>query len=126
MKLQSNFTPKDSLAAHDTSRWWLLICWSGKQQEIAIRIFDDEIFGAPRLLFQFLMKGNASRLKFKKQQLDLVGCRDGHGCRQQFFTIADRLLKCKPLDTPKIETRCVATHLRIVGRVAVTEYQRKT
>jgi hypothetical protein len=31
MKLQSNFTPKDSLAVDDTSRWWLLICWSGKQ-----------------------------------------------------------------------------------------------
>jgi len=60
------------LAVHDTSRWWLLICWSGKQQEIAIRIFDDQIFDAPRLLFQCLMKGDASRLKFKKQQLDLV------------------------------------------------------
>ncbi len=31
MKLQNNFTPKDSLAVHDTSRGWLLIRWSGKQ-----------------------------------------------------------------------------------------------
>ena len=31
MKLQNNFTPKDSLAVHDTSRWWLLIRWPGKQ-----------------------------------------------------------------------------------------------
>ena len=38
---------------------WLLICGSGKQQQIPIRIFDDEVFGAPRLLLQFLVKGNA-------------------------------------------------------------------
>jgi hypothetical protein len=46
MKLQINLTPKDSLAVHDTSRWWLLICWPGKQQEIAIRISDAQISGA--------------------------------------------------------------------------------
>ncbi len=95
MKLQSNFTPKDSLAVHDTSRCWLLICWSGKQQEIAIRIFDDEIFAAPRLLFQCLMKGNASRLKFKKQQLDLVGCGDGPAHEK-----ANMVAGCAPVIVP--------------------------
>jgi hypothetical protein len=50
-----------------TSFWYLLVCGSGKQQQIPIRILDDEILGAPRLLFQLLVKGNTSGLKFKKQ-----------------------------------------------------------
>jgi hypothetical protein len=46
---------------------WLLVCGPGEQQQIPIRIFDDEILGAPRLLFQCLVKGNPCGLKFKKQ-----------------------------------------------------------
>jgi hypothetical protein len=44
----------------------LLVCRSSKQQEIPIRILDDEIIGGPRLLFQRLGKGNTSGLKLKK------------------------------------------------------------
>ena len=44
--------------------WWLLVCGPGKQQQISIGIFDDEILGAPRLLFQRLVKGNSGGLKF--------------------------------------------------------------
>ena|SRR6266404_1782051 len=51
----------------NTSAWWLLACGSGKQQQISIGIFDDEILGAARLLFQYLMKGNPSGLKLKRQ-----------------------------------------------------------
>ena len=53
-------------AISNTSGWWLSVGGSSKQQQIPIRIFDDEIFGAPRLLFQSLVKGNASGLKLKK------------------------------------------------------------
>jgi hypothetical protein len=40
---------------------------SGKKQQISIRIFDDKILRAPRLLLQFLEKRNTSGLKVKKQ-----------------------------------------------------------
>ena len=33
-----------------TSAWSLLVSGSSKQQQIPIRILDDEILGAPRLL----------------------------------------------------------------------------
>jgi len=77
MKLQSNFIPKND------PRHFALVainCWSGKQQQIAIRIFDYEIFGAPRLFFQSLVKSGANGLEFKKQQLDLDCRGDGHRC----------------------------------------------
>jgi hypothetical protein len=45
---------------------------SSKQQQIPIRIFDDEILGAPRLLFQCLVKGNPGGLKFKEAQTTLL------------------------------------------------------
>src|SRR5271155_103991 len=77
-----------------------LVCGPGKQQEIAVRIFDDEIPGAPRLLFQFLLKGNSGGLKFKKQQLDLDRGSDGHRCRQQFLALAERRVDYCSLDTP--------------------------
>jgi hypothetical protein len=44
-----------------------LVSGAGKQQQIPVRIFDDEILGAPRLLFQFLVKGDPGGLIFKKQ-----------------------------------------------------------
>src|SRR6267143_2556800 len=88
------------LMSRNTSVWWLLVCGPGKQQQISIRIFDDEILGAPRLLFQCLAQGNTSRLKLKKQQLDLVRCSDGHRYRQQFLPITDRRLDYWSLDTP--------------------------
>jgi hypothetical protein len=72
----------DRYSNNNTSAWWLLVCGPGKQQQIPIRIFDYEILGAPRLLFQCLLKGNSSGLEFKKQQLDLLRCGDGHRCRQ--------------------------------------------
>jgi hypothetical protein len=56
----------------------VLVGGSGKQQQIPIRILDDEILGAPGLLLQLLVKGNISGLKLKKQQLDLFGRSDGH------------------------------------------------
>jgi hypothetical protein len=83
-----------------TSAWQLLVCGSSKQQQIPIRILDDEILGAPRLPFQRPVKGNTSGLKLKKQQLDLVRCSDGHRYRQQFLPIADRRLDYWSLDTP--------------------------
>jgi hypothetical protein len=61
------------------------------------------------------VKSNTGGLKLKKQQLDLVRCGDGHRCRQQYLTIADRRIDYRPLDTPKIETRPVAPHLCVVG-----------
>ena len=44
-----------------------LVCGSTKQQQIPLRIFDDESLGAPRLLFQCLVKCDACGLKLKKQ-----------------------------------------------------------
>jgi hypothetical protein len=61
----------------DTSRQ-LSVCRASKQQQIPVRILDDEIPGAPRLLFQRLVKGNTSGPKLKKKQLDLFRCGDGH------------------------------------------------
>ena len=87
-------------AISNTSGWWLSVRGSSKQQQIPIWILDDEILGAPRLLFQRLVKGNTSGLKLKKQQLDLVRCSDGHRCRQQFVPIADRRLDYWSLDAP--------------------------
>src|SRR6516165_4977643 len=77
-----------------------LVCRSSKQQQIAIRILDDEIPGAPRLLFQLLVKGNTCGLKFEKQQLDLIRCSDSHGYRQQFLLVADRRVDYVSLDAP--------------------------
>jgi hypothetical protein len=54
-----------SISKTEISR--LLIGGSGKQQQILIRIFDDERFGSPRLSSQFLAKCNTSGLKLKKQ-----------------------------------------------------------
>ena len=70
-----DITPTDfnfRLADHtcsisNTSAWYLLVSGSSKEQQISIRICDDERFGAPRLLFQSLVKGNASGLKLKEQ-----------------------------------------------------------
>src|ERR1700678_2288452 len=109
-----------------TPAWQLFVCGSSKQQQIPIWIFDDEILGAPRLFFQSLAEGDTGGLKLKKQQLDLVCCRDGHRCRQQFLPIADRRLDPWSLDIPQVEPRRVASDLCIVGRFAVTEYKRKS
>jgi len=52
------------------SQMWamrVLVCGAGKQQQIAIGIFDDEIPGAPGLLFQRLEEADSSALKFQKQ-----------------------------------------------------------
>ena len=61
----------------DASRQ-LSVCRASKQQQIPVRILDDEIPGAPGLLFQRLVKGNTSGPKLKKKQLDLFRCGDGH------------------------------------------------
>ena len=45
----------------------LLVGGSGKQQQILIRIFDDESFGTPGLSSQSLAKSNTGGLKLKKQ-----------------------------------------------------------
>jgi len=103
----------------------LLVRGTGKQQQIAIWIFDDEVPGAPRLLFQDLEKGDSSGLKFKKQELDLVGCSDGHRYGEQLLTIADCRLDQGLFDAPEVEMRCVASHLCVVGWVAITEDERK-
>ena len=78
----------------------MLVCGSGKQQQIPIRILDDEILSAPRVLFQRLVEGNSGGLKFKEQQFDLVCCSDGHRYRQEFLLIADRGLDYWSLDPP--------------------------
>ena len=100
-----------------------LTCGSGKEQQIPIRILDDEILGAPRLLFQLLVKGDPSGLKLKKEHLCVLRGSDGHRHRQQFLPIADRRLDYWSGDTPEVETRGIATHLCIVSGFAVTEYK---
>jgi hypothetical protein len=57
----------DGSSICNTSASWLLVCRSSEQQQIPIRIFDDESFCTPRLFLQFLAKDNASGLKLKKQ-----------------------------------------------------------
>jgi hypothetical protein len=74
--LLSYFRVGDDLAEHLARR--LLVCGASKQQQISIRILDDEILGAPSLFFQPLSKGNTSGVKLKIQQLDLVRSSDGH------------------------------------------------
>src|SRR5690242_20350582 len=81
-------------------RFVLLVRRSGKQQQVLIRISDNESFGSPRFPFQSLLKWNIGGLKLKKQQLDLVRCGDGHRCRQS-LTIAGRRIDYGLLDTPK-------------------------
>ena len=108
-----------------SSAWQLLVCGSGEQQQVSVRILDDEILGALRLLFQRLVKGNTSGLKLKKQQLDLVCCSDSHGYRQQFLPVTNSRLDYCLLDAPEIEMRRIATHLCIVKRFAITEYKSK-
>src|SRR5580704_3295842 len=81
-----------------TSASLLSVYGSSKQQQVPIRIVEDEILGAPSLLFQRPVKGDTSGLKLKKQQLDLVRCSDGHGYRQQFLPITDHRLDYWSLD----------------------------
>ena len=57
----------DTCSISKTAASRLLVGGSGKQQQILIRIFDDESFGAPRLSSQFLAKSNTGGLKLKKQ-----------------------------------------------------------
>jgi hypothetical protein len=57
----------------DTSRQ-LSVCRASKQQQIPVRILDEEIPGAPGLLFQRLVKRDTSGPKLKKKQLDLFRC----------------------------------------------------
>src|SRR5271163_2224833 len=71
---------------------------SREQQQIPIRILDDEIPGAPGLFFQRLVKSNTRRLKLKKQQLDLLRSSNGHRCRQHFLAITDRRVDYGSLD----------------------------
>jgi len=71
-----------------TSAWWLLVCGSGEQQQIPIRIFDDEIPGAPGLLLQCLLEGHASGLKLQKQRLDLLRRRHGERGGKQLLAVA--------------------------------------
>ena len=104
-------------------RFRCLVCGPRKQQQIPIRILDDESLGAPGLPLQRLAKIDARGLKLKKQQLDLIRRGDSYRCRQQFLATARRRFDHGPLDRPEIETRPVATYLRIEGRAAVTEYE---
>lgn len=57
----------DTCSISKTSASWHLVCGPSKQQQIPVRVFDDEILGAPRLPFQCLVKCNTSGLKLKKQ-----------------------------------------------------------
>jgi|SRR5580658_2273699 hypothetical protein len=50
-----------------TSAQQLLICGASEQQQIPVRILDDEILCAPGLFFQRLVKDNPGGLKLKKQ-----------------------------------------------------------
>ena len=48
---------------------------AGKENQVSIGIEDDEVFGAPRLLFQSLMERHSCCLKTGKKLFDLVcGC----------------------------------------------------
>jgi len=53
----------DACSISNTLVSCLLVRGSGKQQQIVIRIFDDEGSGAPRFPFQCLLKSNTGGLK---------------------------------------------------------------
>src|SRR5215469_4718224 len=99
---------------------------SRKQQQVPIRIFDDESFRAPRFFSQLLLKRNTGRLKLKKKCLDLLRRSDRHRGRQQSFPLADLRINHLSLDEAQIQMRSVSLHLCVKGRLAVTEHKSKS
>src|SRR5215471_14254086 len=55
---------------------------AGKKKQVAVRVFDDEVFGAPWLLLQCLEERDVCGLELEVELLNLIGAGDGHRCRQ--------------------------------------------
>lgn len=69
------------------------------------------------------MKGDPSGMELKESQLDLAGCGDGHGYRQEFLSLTYAFVDQCLFDEAEMKMGGVATDLRIVSRLAVTENQ---
>jgi hypothetical protein len=55
-----------------------LVGGTREEKQVAIRVLDDKGLGTPGLLSQRLKEGDACRLKFQEQLLDLVVRIDSH------------------------------------------------
>src|SRR5437016_11857606 len=89
------------------SRWvWFnangLLRRPGEQQQIAVRVLDDEIARAPGLVLECLMERDAGRLELEKQLLDLGGGRDRDGGREQALAIAPLAIDRRPIDAAQV------------------------
>lgn len=94
---------------------------TGEEDEVAVRVFDDEGLGLPRLVPQKLRDGHACRLTREKELLDLVraGKRDGGG--EQGLAFADVLGKDWLVNGTQGQARIIAADLRVERRIAVDE-----
>ena len=97
----------------------------GEQQQVAVRVLDDEIPGAPGLALERLVEFDAGGLKFEKELLDLVRRGDRHGGRQQALLVPQFRIDDRAVDAAQIERRAVALHLRVERRFAVHEHDRE-
>ena len=50
-----------------------LICGTGEQKQVAVRVFDDEVSGTPGLLLQRLEERDVCQLELEEQLFDLIG-----------------------------------------------------
>src|SRR3982074_1076879 len=89
---------------------------TGEQQQVAVRILDDEIPRAPGLCPERLMKHDAGRLKLQEEVLDLVGGREGYRRRQETLALAQRAVDHGRIDATQIEQRAAPLHLGLKRR----------
>src|SRR5580704_4831150 len=86
---------------------------TGKMQQVAVRIADDEVLGAPRLRLERLMKRDARRRVLREQAVDVVHAVDGHRRREQALALPARVVEHGSVDAAQIEPRSVAHHLAV-------------
>src|SRR6185436_8261397 len=79
----------------------------GEQQQIAVRVLDDEGMGAPRLKPQFLMQWRAGAFDLAKQRPDAVDAVQSDDSGQQIFAFAQALVERRRIDVTQIEPRLV-------------------
>ena len=101
------------------------ICRAGKENEISIRIHNDEGPGAPGLLLECLMKVHSRSLATQKELFDLICSSYGERSGKQMLALPDIANEYGFVHHPQSKPGLVACYLPVEWRIAIDEIDRE-
>ena len=98
---------------------------AGEENQISIKIYDDEGCGPPGFLLERLMEGYIQGLKAQKELFDLVRAGDGDRSGEQVFAFSNVAGEHGRVDVAQGKPCVVASDLSIKRWIAIDEINRE-